>query len=43
MNIGELLDGGTSFVIDTSAWWRLSVLRLTFCVRFGTQRSTTGC
>jgi predicted nucleic acid-binding protein len=26
MDAGELLNGGASFVIDTSAWWRLSVL-----------------
>jgi hypothetical protein len=26
MDAGELLNCGASFVIDTSAWWRLSVL-----------------
>jgi predicted nucleic acid-binding protein len=26
MDAAELLNGGGSFVIDTSAWWRLSVL-----------------
>jgi predicted nucleic acid-binding protein len=26
MDAGELLNGGASFVIDTSAWWRISVL-----------------
>jgi predicted nucleic acid-binding protein len=26
MNAAELLNGGASFVIDTSAWWRLSAL-----------------
>lgn len=26
MDAAELLSGGASFVIDTSAWWRLSVL-----------------
>lgn len=26
MNAGELLNSGASFVIDTSAWWRVEVL-----------------
>lgn len=26
MDVAQLLNGGTSFVIDTSAWWRLSAL-----------------